>query len=124
MQPSQLSEPTKHSPLVARALYSLASAQAMLAARVVIGLCASIFLMLLVALITHIFESSSRWAALLTSNAAVLIFLAVAFYHAQRICQWRADIFAPPLKCENAPTQKEPPTTLYQRLSALIPVNV
>jgi len=96
----------------------------MLAARVVFGLGATIFLMLVVALITHTFESSSRWAALLTSNAAVLMLLAVAFYNAQRICQWRADIFAPPLKSEEALTEAEASPTIYQRLGALIPVNV
>lgn len=96
----------------------------MLAARVVFGLGATIFLMLVVALITHIFESSSRWTALLTSNAAVLVLLAVAFYNAQRICQWRADIFAPPLKIEEALTETEASPTIYQRLGALIPVNV
>ncbi|SUW65597.1 FtsH protease regulator HflK [Buttiauxella agrestis] len=96
----------------------------MLAARVVFGLGATIFLMLVVALITHIFESSSRWTALLTSNAAVLVLLAVAFYNAQRICQWRADIFAPPLKIEEALTETEASPTIYQRLGSLIPVNV
>ena len=95
----------------------------MLAARVVFGLGAAIFFMLGVALLIQIFEPSSRWPALLSSNAAVLILLAVALYNAQRICQWRADIFAPQLKTEEA-TETEPLPAIYQRLGALIPLNL
>lgn len=94
----------------------------MLAARVVFGLGAAIFLMLVMALLAHIFESSSRWPALLSSHAAVLILLAVAWYNAQRICQWRGNIFAPELKPEDA-AEIEPLPMIYQRLGALIPIS-
>ncbi|WP_245164512.1 protease modulator HflK [Buttiauxella brennerae] len=96
----------------------------MLTARLVFGLSAPIFLMMVVALITNIFESSSRWTPLLSSNAAVLVLLAVSLYNAQRICQWRAGKFSPPPLAETAPAEAEPPPTVYQRLAALIPINV
>lgn len=123
MQPSQFSEPTDSSPLTSQARYSLASSQAKLTARLVFGLSALIFLMIVVALIVSIIESSSRWTALLSSQAAVLTLLATAIYNAQRICQWRAEKFSPALQSETAPTETEPPPTIYQRLGALIPIN-
>jgi regulator of protease activity HflC (stomatin/prohibitin superfamily) len=96
----------------------------MLTARLVFGLSAPIFLMMVVALIANIFESSSRWTPLLSSNAAVLILLAVSLYNAQRICQWRAGKFSPPPLAETTPAEAELPPTVYQRLAALIPFNV
>jgi len=96
----------------------------MLTARLVFGLSAPIFLMMVVALIANIFESSSRWTPLLSSNAAVLILLAVSLYNAQRICQWRAGKFSPPPLAETTPAEAELPPTVYQRLAALIPINV
>jgi regulator of protease activity HflC (stomatin/prohibitin superfamily) len=96
----------------------------MLTARLVFGLSVSIFLMMVVALIANIFESSSRWTPLLSSNAAVLILLAVSLYNAQRICQWRAGKFSPPPLAETTPAEAELPSTVYQRLAALIPINV
>lgn len=123
MQPSQISEPAEPSPLTSQARYSLAKTQATLTTRLVFGLSAAIFLMIVVALIVSMFESSSRWTALLSSNAVVLILLAVAFYNAQRICQWRAEIYSPSQKTESSPDEAEPPPTVYQRLATLVPIN-
>lgn len=110
MQPSQ-------------ARYSLASSQALLAARVVFGLGATIFLMLMTALIAQFFAPASRWPALLCSNAGALILLAVTWYHAQRICQWRADIFSPPLKMEEVLPESAPQLSIYPRFVGLLPIN-
>ncbi|WBM70207.1 protease modulator HflK [Buttiauxella sp. WJP83] len=123
MQPSQLSESAETSPLTTQARYALAPAQAMLTARLVFGLSAVIFLMMVLALIASIFEPSSRWPALLTSNGAALILLAVSLFNAQRICQWRAAKFSPQPQPEAADETEIPPT-IYQRLWALIPINV
>ncbi|WP_039030042.1 protease modulator HflK [Leclercia adecarboxylata] len=101
------------------ARYSLASSQARLAARVVFGLGTIIFLMLLAALMVQFFAPTSRWSSLLSSNAAALTLLAVAWYHTQRICQWRADIVDPP-NPENALEDTPPPSWLYQRLGVLL----
>ncbi|TLU61271.1 protease modulator HflK [Enterobacter sp. MF024] len=101
------------------ARYSLASSQARLAARVVFGLGTIIFLMLLAALMVQFFAPSSRWPSLLSSNAAALTLLAVAWHHTQRICHWRADIVDPP-NPENAPEDTPPPSWLYQRLGVLL----
>lgn len=120
MPPTQLTDPTEHSPFSSQARYSLAPAQAMLTARLVFGLSAVIFLMIVVALIVSIFEPSSRWSTLLSSNASVLILLAVSLFNAQRICQWRAEQFSPALKPE---AEAELPPTIYQRLGTLIPIN-
>ncbi|UNK60956.1 protease modulator HflK [Buttiauxella ferragutiae] len=121
-QPSQMTEPTKRSPFSSQARDSLAPAQARLTGRLVGGLSAAIFLMILVALVVSMFESSSRWPVLLSSNAAALILLAISLFNAQRICQWRAGKFAPVPEPE-AQTEPAPPPTIYQRLGALIPVN-
>jgi len=75
--------------------------------------------MLLAALMVQFFAPSSRWPSLLSSNAGALTLLAVAWYHAQRICQWRADIVDPP-NPENALEDTPPPTWLYQRLGVLL----
>ncbi|MCE0828307.1 protease modulator HflK [Buttiauxella sp. A2-C2_NF] len=117
-----MTEPTKRSPFSSQARDSLAPAQAMLTGRLVGGLSAAIFLMILVALVVSMFESSSRWPVLLSSNAAALILLAISLFNAQRICQWRAGKFAPVPEPE-AQTEPAPPPTIYQRLGALIPVN-
>lgn len=119
-----MTEPTKRSPFSsqARDSLSLAPAQARLTGRLVGGLSAAIFLMILVALVVSMFESSSRWPVLLSSNAAALILLAISLFNAQRICQWRAGKFAPVPEPE-AQTEPAPPPTIYQRLGALIPVN-
>ncbi|WMY73922.1 protease modulator HflK [Buttiauxella selenatireducens] len=122
MQPSQPSESAEPSPLTSQARYALAPAQAMLTARLVFGLSAVIFLMMVVALIASIFEPSSRWPTFLTSNAAALILLATSLFNAQRICQWRAAKYSPRLKPE-AEVEAELPPTIYQRLWALIPIN-
>lgn len=122
MQPIQLTEPTERSPFCSQARYALASAQAMLTARLVFGLSAVIFLMMVVALIASIFEPSSRWPTFLTSNAAALILLATSLFNAQRICQLRAAKYSPRLKPE-AEVEAELPPTIYQRLWALIPIN-
>ncbi|AYN27826.1 protease modulator HflK [Buttiauxella sp. 3AFRM03] len=121
-QPSQMTEPTKRSPFSSQARDSLAPAQARLTGRLVGGLSAAIFLMILVALVVSMFESSSRWPVLLSSNAAALILLAISLFNAQRICQWRAGKFAPVPEPE-AQTEPAPPPTIYQRLGELIPVN-
>ncbi|MEZ2575695.1 protease modulator HflK [Buttiauxella ferragutiae] len=117
-----MTEPTKRSPFSSQARDSLAPAQARLTGRLVGGLSAAIFLMILVALVVSMFESSSRWPVLLSSNAAALILLAISLFNAQRICQWRAGKFAPVPEPE-AQTEPAPPPTIYQRLGALIPVN-
>ena len=119
-----MKEPTQSSPFSSQARDSLAPAQAMLTARLVFGLSAVIFLMIVVALIVSIFESSSRWPTLLSSNAAALILLATSLFNAQRICQWRAQKFLPVAKPEaETASDAELPLTIYQRLGALIPVN-
>ena len=117
-----MTEPTKRSPFSSQARDSLAPAQARLTGRLVGGLSAAIFLMILVALVVSMFESSSRWPVLLSSNAAALILLAISLFNAQRICQRRAGKFAPVPEPE-AQTEPAPPPTIYQRLGALIPVN-
>lgn len=117
-----MTEPTKRSPFSSQARDSLAPAQARLTGRLVGGLSAAIFLMILVALVVSMFESSSRWPVLLSSNAAALILLAISLFNAQRICQWRAGKFAPVPEPE-AQTEPAPPPTIYQRLGELIPVN-
>lgn len=117
-----MTEPTKRSPFSSQARDSLAPAQARLTGRLVGGLSAAIFLMILVALVVSMFKSSSRWPVLLSSNAAALILLAISLFNAQRICQWRAGKFAPVPEPE-AQTEPAPPPTIYQRLGALIPVN-
>lgn len=75
--------------------------------------------MLLAALMVQFFAPSSRWPSLLSSNAGALTLLAVAWYHAQRICQWRADI-VDPANPENALEDTPPPSWLYQRLGVLL----
>ncbi|WP_286172817.1 protease modulator HflK [Enterobacter sp. MF024] len=55
----------------------------------------------------------------MSSNAAALTLLAVAWHHTQRICHWRADIVDPP-NPENAPEDTPPPSWLYQRLGVLL----
>jgi regulator of protease activity HflC (stomatin/prohibitin superfamily) len=117
-----MTEPTKRSPFSSQARDSLAPAQARLTGRLVGGLSAAIFLMILVALVVSMFESSSRWPVLLSSNAAALILLAISLFNAQRICQWRAGKFVPVPEPE-AQTEPAPPPTIYQRLGELIPVN-
>lgn len=75
--------------------------------------------MLLAALMVQFFAPSSRWPSLLSSNAAALTLLAVAWYHTQRICQWRAEI-VDPQNPENALEDTPPPSWLYQRLGVLL----
>lgn len=121
MPPTRLPE-AELLPQALPARYSLAGAQARLAARAVFALTLLLFMMLLLALTVSILEPASRWVALLCSNAAALLLLVVSLHAAQRICQWRNLKFSPPaeLSVQHEDVPKNP---LLSWLKGLVPFN-
>lgn len=121
MPPTRLPE-AELLPQALPARYSLAAAQARLAARTVFVLTFSLFMLLLLALTVSILEPASRWVALLCSNAAALLLLAISLHAAQRICLWRSGKVTPQVEPQAQP-EEAPKGNLARWLAGVVPLN-